>query len=90
ILNVNFPYSHIVKSEPKYLTEFKNGEPVKFRDETLVKTANEPNVYLITQGQRLPIPSEEIFDALGYQWSAILTVPETVLYMYTLGESLKI
>ncbi|MFA5050514.1 MAG: hypothetical protein WC499_00140 [Patescibacteria group bacterium] len=90
ILDVNFPYFHIVKAESKYLSEFKNGEPVKFRDGTLVKTTNEPNVYLITQGQRMPIPSEEIFDALGYQWSAILIIPETVLFMYPLGEPLKI
>ncbi len=90
ILNANFPYSHIIKVSPQELAEFKNGEPIRFRDGTLIKTASNPAVYVISEEKRLPVFSEETFEALGYRWERIIIVSEPILNMHSLGEVLRI
>jgi len=90
ILNANFPYSHILKVNPQELSEFIMGDQIKFRDGTLIKTFESPSVYVISQQKRLPIPSAEVFETIGYQWDSIIEVDEFFLNMHDLGEVLKI
>ncbi len=90
ILNVNFPYNHITKVSPKELAKFETGKPIKFRDGTLIKTADGAAVYVIAQGKRLPIFSGETFETIGYQWDAIIVIPKIILDMYPSGEIIRI
>lgn len=90
ILNANFPYSNISKVDPQELAEFTMGDQVKFRDGTLIKTFDSPAVYVISQQKRLPIPSAEVFETIGYQWDSIIEVDKSFLNMHDLGEVLKI
>ncbi len=90
LLMANFPYSHIIKTSPEELTKYKNGEPLKLKSGSLVKTATSPTIYVIEKEKRLAIASPQTFEALGYQWNAILTVPEKVLNLHELGEMIKI
>ncbi len=90
ILNVNFPYSHIIKVDPQELAEFKNGESIRFRDGTLIKTPVSPAVYVISQGKRLPVSSAETFEAVGYQWDSIIEVNELILNLHPLGKVIKV
>lgn len=90
ILNNNFPYNKIIKVGPDKLDDFIYGEPVKFSDGTLIKEAQQPTVYVVAQGKKLPIASVETFEALGYRWENIITVPETILSIHNLGETLDI
>ena len=90
ILNANFPYNHILKVNPQELSEFIMGDQIKFRDGTLIKTFESPSVYVISQQKRLPIPSAEVFETIGYQWDSIIEVDEFFLNMHDLGEVLKI
>jgi hypothetical protein len=41
---------------------------------SLVKTAADPTVYLVSNGERYPFTSASVFTALGYRFSSVLTV----------------
>lgn len=90
ILENNFPYNQIIKTNLEELNEFITGEPIKFNDGTLIKSKNKSDVYVIVQGKRLPIINQETFEGLGYLWENILTVSEQVLAIHPLGEALDI
>ena len=90
ILNNNFPYNSIIKVSASELSKFETGPQVKFRDGTLLKTADSPAVYVIGRGEYCPIFSAETFDALGYQWDAIINVKENILNLHSPGEIIKI
>ncbi|PJC00625.1 hypothetical protein CO074_01610 [bacterium (Candidatus Moisslbacteria) CG_4_9_14_0_8_um_filter_36_20] len=88
ILEINFPYDYIIKAGAEELTNFIDGESIKLKDGTLVKSRENPAVYLISQGKKLPILSPEVFETLGYEWEAINTVPSKVLAIHPLGETI--
>lgn len=90
ILENNFPYNRIIQVGPEALEEFIVGEPIKLNDGALIKTRYREIVYVIAQGQRLPIADIETFEGLGYQWDLILTVPEPVLIIHPLGQTINI
>jgi hypothetical protein len=50
-----------------------------YAEGTLVKEQSRPEVYRITGGRKLHIPSGYAFDALGYQWGAVVHVPDGAL-----------
>ncbi|MGC9048823.1 MAG: hypothetical protein ACP5IX_01205 [Patescibacteria group bacterium] len=90
ILKNNFPYNQIIKVKTEELNKFINGEPIKLTDSTLVKSSNQSTVYVISRGKRRPIINPETFEALGYLWENILTVPDNVLNIHPIGEILDI
>ncbi|MCX7778692.1 MAG: hypothetical protein N2259_00345 [Patescibacteria group bacterium] len=89
ILLANFPYDRIIKVKPERLAEFILGEPVKFRDGSLLKTATSDIVYLISEGKRRPIASPAVFAEFGYQWESVITVREEILNLHPLGEPVE-
>lgn len=90
ILYNNYPYNSIIKVDPQELKSFETGSHIRFRDGTLIKTNDSTDVYVISNGKRLPIFSESIFEALGYQWETIITIPDYTLTMHPLGEVLRV
>lgn len=66
------------------------GEPVKFLDGTLVKSRGAPDVYVISNGQRRPIPSETVFVSYGYDWQDIIETTPAALALQPLGEPLAL
>jgi len=90
ILENNFPYNSIIKVSASELLKFETGSQIKFRDGTLLKTPNSPAVYVIGHGEYCPIFSAETFEGMGYQWDAIINVPENILNLHSPGEIIKI
>ena len=90
ILETNFPYEQIIKIESKELAELKTGEPLKLQDGILIKLKNEQTVFLISNGKKLPIFSQNTFELLGYEWKSIIAVKEEVLELHPLGEVLSL
>ncbi len=90
ILNTNYPYGHVIKVSPQELAEFEDGEQIKLKDGTLIKTAENPAIYVISEGKRLPIYSEQTFEDLGYLWERVIIVSKEILNMHPEGEMLKI
>lgn len=88
LLEANWPGRKIVPTASDDLDDLPLGDPVKFRDGTLVKAPDDPSVYVIEGGQRRSIPSEEVFLGYGYQWSSVITTSDRSLSLHPLGEPL--
>jgi hypothetical protein len=59
-------------------------------DGTLVKVANNPDVYFLEKGKKRLIPDEATFVANNFDWLNIITISDTELNGYSLGVPLVI
>ncbi|MBN1585677.1 hypothetical protein JW899_04935 [Candidatus Uhrbacteria bacterium] len=66
------------------------GEPAIFPDGSLIKSQDDPRVYVISLGQRRPIASESTFVSLGYRWQDIRTVSPKALGLHPIGEEINL
>ncbi len=90
ILKVNFPTRSITQGDHQTLAGFPTGSRVALRDGTLVKSADSPMVYVISNGNRRPIANETTFVRLGYQWNAIVTTSQQAIEVHPLDEILDV
>jgi hypothetical protein len=86
ILDNRFTSWPITPMSPEELDEFETGDAVKFFDGTLIK-GPDPDVYVISEGQRRPIPSEEVFLGMGWQWENIVVTDQQTLDLHPLGDT---
>lgn len=90
IMLVNFKAKKIIPVAPDELEKYTVGEPVKFKDGELVKSAASPSVYVISNGLKLPVPSAEIFEGLGYKWDNIVVTSNKALEAHPIGEPVQL
>ncbi|MBI4138995.1 hypothetical protein HY479_02480 [Candidatus Uhrbacteria bacterium] len=69
------------------LESFERAEPYLLHAGELVKAPDEPTVYVVENGALRPIPSEEIFERVGWKWKNVITVPSKVLALHTKGDA---
>ncbi|HCM45705.1 MAG: hypothetical protein UV92_C0004G0033 [Parcubacteria group bacterium GW2011_GWA1_43_27] len=86
IMQVNFANRKIIAKSAADLAGYTTGEPVLFRDGELVRSADEPAVYLISNGERRPFRSAEDFLALGFDWQSVIVTTPVALALHDLGE----
>ncbi|MCX6745190.1 MAG: hypothetical protein NTX82_06750 [Candidatus Parcubacteria bacterium] len=89
ILKINYAKYKLTKVSPDELAKYvtaANG--VKLKDGTLIGMANDPKIYVISNGQRRWIANESTFNQLGYEWTNIVTVSEKVLTLHPEGDKL--
>jgi len=72
------------------LEKYAVGEPVKFKDGELVKASASPSVYVISNGLKLPIPSAEVFEGLGYKWENIIITNNKALEAHSFGDPVQL
>lgn len=70
------------------LARFPISTPYRLHDGELVRSETLSTVYVIERGNRRPIPNEQVFEAFGYRWNNILSLPESALKAHPLGEPL--
>ncbi len=80
ILEINYADVKI-ENKPEILEELKDEAPVKLADGTLVKTVENPQVYIIAEGKRHWIKDEETFKSLGYDFKDVQTVNQRVVQL---------
>lgn len=68
------------------IENYTTKDPVKLRDGELVRTPEDPTVYIITDGKKRPFASAEAFHGLGYKFSNVVFIPKTILDLHPLGE----
>jgi hypothetical protein len=90
LLNLYFKNKKIISVAPDELAKYPTGEPVKLKDGELVMSQSSPTVYVISNGERRPIPTEEVFNSLGYKWENIVKVPDKILSLHLLGSPIYI
>ncbi len=62
------------------------GNPYRLHDGELIKTKENGAVFVIENGSRRPIPSEEVFTELGWKWKNVLVIPSKTLEAYPIGK----
>lgn len=91
IMTANYKDYHLTQvSEDelnKYITA-ANG--LKFNDGTLIKTATDSKVYVISNGQRRWIVNEQTFNQLSYKWPDIYTVSDKITSLHPLGQEIDL
>lgn len=87
---LRFPSLSIAIIDDTELTQYEEGEYIKLRDGILVKTEDSSSVYVIANGLRRLIPSEQVFNSFGYNWLNVKTVSAEVLNLHSLGKNLEI
>lgn len=88
ILKANYPKLTIKKVYSKTLGAFTTDGPVKLVDGTLIKRDISKDVFVISNGYRRLIPDGQTFEAMGYKWSNIITVPVKVINLHQIGPAL--
>ncbi|MFB6226263.1 MAG: peptidoglycan-binding protein [Candidatus Paceibacteria bacterium] len=64
------------------------GPKKEFKSGSMIKTVDDPKVYLIINDKRYWIENGQIFKELGYEWSMITDVDPRVMDKFELGESI--
>ena len=85
LLGLYFKGRRVKKSTAAELANFKLGDPINLADGELVKTAGNPAIYVIDNGERLPVVSAATFEKQGWKWENVVTVSERVLDLSPLG-----
>lgn len=85
ILDAVFPNQTPEPVLPVVVEQYREGTPVLFPDGFLVKSTEDPTVYVISEGEKRPIPSEEVFTAYGWEWQNIVTTTEGALKQHETG-----
>jgi len=86
MLETNYPNQYVVKVSTEELNSLDNGDLVKFKDGTLIKSKTDPAVYIISDGQRRPVVNGQTFEDLEYSWEDILEVDDYILTLHELGD----
>jgi len=88
LLQARFDGWPILPQSPDDLAAYPTGDYVTFPDGTLVLAEGSPDVFVISEGQRRPIPDESTFLAYGWNWSEIITTNERSVLLQPLGEAI--
>lgn len=88
ILLANYPGRTTLRTDASALSELKDGEPILFPDGTLIKTKESPEVFVISNGRRRSIPSEDVFLGYGYNFRKVVTTTKKALELHPSGDPL--
>lgn len=89
ILNSRFKNKQIIKTDQASILQYPLGDPVKFKDGDLVTSPNANGVYVISNGERRGIPSQNVFNALGFQWKNVIRTSDKALFIHPEGEKIN-
>lgn len=85
VLENRFPNKPVELKSQEEIDLYTEGKPLKLEDGTLVTSKKAKSVYIISNGKKRPFKSKKVFDAFGYRWNNVLTVPHTVLELHATG-----
>ncbi|NCF75293.1 MAG: hypothetical protein GWO87_02290 [Xanthomonadaceae bacterium] len=90
IMKIDFPNKKIIPVSEKELAKYPTAAPLKIKDRELIKSFTSPVVYVISNGYKKPIASEETFNSLGYKWKNIIEVNNRVLEIHPTGATINL
>lgn len=88
IMIANFKDRVLTQVSPQILDQYQNGLPVKFKDGELIKSETDSRVYVISEGWRRWVASEEGFANFGYKWDNIIVTNQQAVNIHPLGEDI--
>lgn len=90
LLKLNFPGRPILPAGRASLDTLTTGSAIRFPDGTLLKTASDPRVYLISSGTKRPFAAERDFRALGFRFANVKTVNTKALSLHETGDTIDL
>ncbi len=63
------------------------GTPYMLHDGELIRSADVPTVYIVEHGELRPIPSEDIFLSVGWEWKSVVFLPDSLITLYNIGDT---
>ncbi|MEI6288479.1 MAG: hypothetical protein WCP18_02780 [bacterium] len=88
ILTYNFQGAQIKKTDKAELDNYFDGEPVTLPDGMLIKTKTSSSVYVVSNGQLLPINSWDIFLKMKYNPKKIVKVTKDTFSIHQVGSAI--
>ncbi|MBP9761088.1 MAG: D-alanyl-D-alanine carboxypeptidase [Candidatus Magasanikbacteria bacterium] len=88
IAKINFPHITIEPVSVSDIQDIPTTNPLLFKDGTLIKEKDFNKVYVIEDGKKRHIASEEVFIGLGYSWGNIIETNQFVALAHTTGQPL--
>jgi len=89
-LTTKFSGNRVIKGTVAELNKYIKGNPVLFGNGELLKSKSSNTVYLISEGQKRPFATGDVFIKLGYNFSNVITVSPQLLALYKTGDSIII
>jgi len=86
IMTARFASTMLESASPDQLEYFPTAEPVLFNDGELIKITDEPTVYIVDNGRRRPIPSEEVFLGMHWEWQNVIETNEIAVNLHAVGD----
>lgn len=74
---------------PVEVEQYKEAEKLLIPDGNLVKSDTQATVYVVAEGEILPIASESAFNSFGWQWDDIITVSDETIALHRLGDTIE-
>jgi len=79
IMQLNYPNHPITAVTPEELDKYNTGATIKFNEGQLLKSPDDPRVFVVSEGTKKPVKDAYVFLKLGYEWNDIYTVSEKSL-----------
>ncbi|HLD30814.1 MAG TPA: hypothetical protein VJB41_01260 [Patescibacteria group bacterium] len=89
-LTLYYKDKKITAVSPEELDKYPTAEPIKFEDGELVVAPGSPTVYIISNGEKRAIPTEQVFNQLGYKWKNIIKTTDKILTLHPLGSPIYV
>ncbi len=86
IAKINFPNLTSTNKSITSLIDVVIGDPVLFKDGTLLAVQGDGDTYVVEKGKKRHIASQEVFDGLGYNADNIVWTDEFTLMAHPTGE----
>ncbi len=90
LVKINYPNQVIALVSHDEIEKLENAKDVIMKDGILVKSNNNPSVYFISNGLRLPILNEGVFKQLGFAWEDIFEVSDGLISLNILGDPIDL
>lgn len=89
ILLSNFPKPNLIRVEESEIQHYKQGNPLLFKDGSLITSPGSHAVYVISNGKKRRIASAEVFNHLGYKWENIIRTNDFAVRIQPNGAALN-
>ncbi len=86
ILKYNFSGMPIVKVDSGELNMFPTGNPIPLPDGMIIKANDAAMIYVISNGQRMPILNATAFKMLKYSWKNVVVISPKSLEVHPVGQ----
>ncbi len=87
---INFPHLTLESVSASALANFTAGQPILPKDGTLFMIEGDAKVFVMENGMRRHIATEEVFNGLGYSWKNIITLNPFSVLNVPAGEPLYV